>query len=429
MVELYDIDRGQDFFFDKNAYDIAEEHADYVLNCTSANISAEWQGVYTFTAAMPLTEYMQNDKPIIYISSILKVDSFIVDNINGSTNKSQLYSVYDITVDNYTVTIKAEPILYRSWRQCYLRDVRPTNKNNVDAYDYMYKNSLPGFSHTLQPLIYDGYGGNTATAYYNNQTMLEAINGTGDNNFKDRWQSVIIPDNNVAHIFDIKTDYNMRLYDIKTFAYGLNLCGLKAQYDGAGVARFIVPKGYNGIQVSEYASGVGQQNGGFYAPNLAGFETWNDKSSFCPAKCVTFDYVRMASDIEQGTDTTGMIICNNQTDVDNALANETKKLYNSRQAGIWNFTLDIDFVELRDNIELSEEDKSLFNESVRLGDCVNVYSKSHGVEILTRCIGVEWDCLAKKTTKVKLSNNEYEFMRLVNMGLNTSGLIYKTRRV
>lgn len=421
MISVYDISKGKSFFSQIDSYTY-DGYGDYLLKPLSATLKAEYNGTYTLNCKIDISDYYRDNKPILYIGSIVNAKGYSQEYYNANmwqeTNKTQLYSIYDIKINNYEVEFNAEPILYRLFRQKYCFDVRPVMHDQLSAIAYIIENS---YGETLMNILRDGVSTTVASAYYINKTMLQAICGTDENNFKDRWSTVVVPDNAVSHIIDKAEDIQSR--EIKwRFSYGKDLTGIKINYDGSAVARWIRPTGFNGIAMSTNYS----TNGGVKAPNIS-LTQWNTANGFQPKKEYNFPYVKMAADIQEGEDTTGLIICNNQNDVNTALYNETMKLYNNKNAGIWNTTVDIDVVDLSQNIAVNEQDKQTYKNNVGLGDLVNIHSELHNFDANVRVVAVTYDYIQQCNTKLTLSNSDYEFNKLINRSLNTGGLVYKSR--
>lgn len=425
MISVYDINKGKSFFNAIDSYTY-NGYGDYLLKPLSATLKAEYNGIYTLNCRIDISDYYRDNQPILYIGSIVNAKGYSQQYLNNvffdpvwqDTNKTQLYSIYDIKINNYEVEFNAEPMLYRLFRQKYCFDVRPTNKDNIYAMEYLVDNA---YGDTLMNILCDGSVETKKTAYYINKTILQAVCGTDDNNYKDRWDVVITPDNSIAHIINKQSDIRTR--EIKwRFSYGKDLTGININYDGSAVARWIRPTGFNGIAMSTSYS----TNGGVKAPNIS-LTQWNTANGFQPKKEYNFPYVKMAADIQEGEDTTGLIICNNQNEVNTALYNETMKLYNNYNAGIWNTTVDIDVVDLSKNISVSEEEKELYKNNVGLGDLVNIHSELHNFNANVRVVGVDYDYIQQCNTKLTLSNSDYDFNKFINKSLNTGGLIYSSR--
>lgn len=420
MISVYNINRGKEFFNSIDDYTY-NGYGDYLLKPLSATLKAEYNSTYTLNCKIDISDYYRDNKPILYIGSIVNAKGYTQEYNNSGwreTNKTQLYSIYDIKINNYEVEFNAEPLLYRLFRQKYCFDVRPVNQTSLGALSYIVYNS---YGDVLKNILMDGVGNSNATAYYINKTLLQAVCGTDENNYKDRWNAVIIPDNAIAHILDKADDLQSRSIKWR-FSYGKDLTGIKINYDGSAVARWIRPTGYNGIAMSTNYS----TNGGVLAPNID-IEQWNVANGFQPKKEYNFPYVKMAQDIQEGEDTTGLIICNNQNDVNTALYNETMKLYNNKNAGIWNTTVDIDVVDLSQNIALSKQDKHIYKNNVGLGDLVNIHSELHNFDANVRVVAVTYDYIQQCNTKLTLSNSDYEFNKLINRSLNVGGLVYSSR--
>lgn len=95
-------------------------------------------------------------------------------------------------------------------RDCFLLDIRPTDKNGQDALDLM---TAPNHKYQAKSDIKT-----LSTAYYQMKNLIEAINGSDENSFVNRWGGEILYDNyNVTIDERVGGDYGVEVL------YGKNI--------------------------------------------------------------------------------------------------------------------------------------------------------------------------------------------------------------
>ena len=354
------------------------QNGDAVLWPTSAEIHVILNGAWTASLSHPIDQ----DGRWKYIeeNAVVKMPSFLEDD--------QLFRIKKRTVSDSGVEAELEPIFYDSIGDCFLVNVRPTNDNGQQALDMM----------TAVNSKYSGRSNITkiSTAYYEFKNLMEAINGEDDNAFVKRWGGEILFDN-----FEVIVDEQVGADHGVELRYGKNLPtdGLTEDVDMTEVVTRIYPKAYNGYTMT---------GNGYVDSDLI------DNYPTVLAKTITFDDVKMAEDAQEDDEENGVIVCQNQTELDAALTQRCQEQY---AAGLDKpkVTLTADMVLLQ-NTEQYKDFQML--ERVSLGDTIHCYHKKLGITTEARAIELTYDAILKKVTAVVLGDFEYNYFNNVSSSVN-----------
>ena len=226
--------------------------------------------------------------------SVIKAPSF---------NGDQLFRVKEKEKSDSGVSATLEPIFMDAMNDCFLVDVRPTEKTGQQALDLM----------TAPNSKYSGESNITkkATAYYQFKNLIEAINGGEDNSFISRWGGEILFDNFRIHIDEsIGTDKGIELL------YGKNIPadGLTESVDTREVVTRIYPKAYNGYTIT---------NNGYVDSDLI------NNYPIIKAAVMSFEDVKMRADASEDDEENGVTICDTQAELDAALTQKCKDQFAS----------------------------------------------------------------------------------------------------
>lgn len=308
-----------------------------------------------------------------------------------SFNGKQLFRIKKKRKSDSGVAATLEPIFFDAKDDCFLTDIRPTGKNGQQALDIM---TSPNNKYTGKSNITI-----LSTAYYEYMNLIEAINGNQDNSFVNRWGGEILFDNFTVVINDrIGIDNGVEL------RYGKNISvdGLSEEIDVNAVATRIYPKAFNGHKLS---------GTGYIDSDLIG------KYPVVKSVTMSFEDVKMISDIQGENDTEGIIICNNQEELDDALIKKCKEQFDS---GLDKpvITIEADMILLK-NTEQYKDYAIL--EDVSLGD--TIHCRNSNLEIVTdaRVIELEYDSIRQKVTSVVLGSFQYNYFNDVSSMINRVG--------
>lgn len=305
-----------------------------------------------------------------------------------SFNGEQLFRIKQTEKKDSGVSAVLEPIFYDSMDDCFLTDVRPTNKNGQEALDLM---TAPNSKYSGQSNI-----SKASTAYYEYKNLMEAINGDDDNSFINRWGGEILFDNFNVIINDrAGGDYGVEL------RYGKNIPqdGLTETVDTREVVTRIYPKAYNGHKLS---------GDGYVDSDLIG------SYPTIKAATTTFENVKLAEDASEDDAENGVIICADQKALDKALTDKCKEQF---ELGLDKpkISISADMVLLSDTEDYKDY-KVL--ETVSLGDTVHCRHNRLGIVTDARVIELTYDALSKKVTDVVLGDFQRDYFSDVSSAVN-----------
>ena len=335
---------------------------------SSAVVNAELNGAWTLELEHPIDD--RKTWKFIGEETVIKVPSF---------NGDQMFRIRKIEKSDNGVEVKAEPIFLDAKDDCFLTDVRPTGKNGQQALDIM---CAANKKYTAESNIT-----RATTAYYQYTNLISAINGDDGNSFVSRWGGEILYDNYKVIINErIGGDYGVELL------YGKNIKadGLTEEIDMSDVVTRIYPKAYNGYKMS---------NNGYVDSTLIG------NYPTVKADTITFSDVKMREDAQEDDEKNGVVICDTQAELDNALIQKCRDQFT---AGIDKpkVSISADMILLQDTDQYKDY-KVL--ESVSLGDTIHCKHSKLGIVTDARVIALEYDCIQKRVTSVELGDfkNDY----------------------
>lgn len=347
-----------------------EHNGDMTLMPEEAEIHVILNGEWTATIEHPIDD--EGRWKYITDNAVVKMPSF---------NGEQLFRIQNKEKSDSGVSAELTPIFLDAKEDCFLVDVRPTEKSGQEALDIM---TTPNNVYTAKSDIKK-----TSTAYYQTKNLIEAINGNDDNAFTKRWGGEILY-NNYEVIVNERVGADRGVHVV----YGKNIVkdGFSETIDMTDVVTRIVPKAYNGYMIEGEAPWVD-------SPII-------DKYPTVHYGVITFDDVKMRADASEDDEANGVIVCDTQEQLEKAL---TDKCIEQFDAGVDKPSITIEVnMELLQNTELYDDVKEL--ETVSLGDTAHC---SHSkLEIVTdaRAIELTWDAVRNKVTSVKLGDFQYNFL-------------------
>lgn len=330
---------------------------------SSAVVNAELNGAWTLELEHPIDD--RGIWKLIEEEAVIKAPSF---------NGDQLFRVRKIEKSDSGIEVKAEPIFLDAKDDCFLTDVRPTGKNGQQALDMM---CAANKKYTAESNIT-----RATTAYYQYKNLISAINGDDSNSFVNRWGGEILYDNHKVIINErVGGDYGVELL------YGKNIKadGLTEEIDMSDVVTRIYPKAYNGYKMSK--------DGYVDSPLIGNYST-------VKADAITFSDVKMREDAQEDDEKNGVIVCDTQAELDNALIQKCRDQF---AAGIDKpkVSISADMILLQDTDQYKDY-KVL--ESVSLGDTIHCKHSKLGIMTDIRVIALEYDCIQKRVTSVELGD-------------------------
>lgn len=305
-----------------------------------------------------------------------------------SFNGKQLYRIRSKKKTASTVQATMEPVFFDSIDDCWLEDVRPTNKTGQEALDIMLE-SNPKYS--AQSDI-DKLG----TAYYEYQNFMEALNSNQDNSFINRWGGEILFDN-----YEIIVNSRVGEDRGVEIRYGKNIKkdGISEEVSTGNTVTRIYPKAYNGYKMS----GKGYVD----SPLLKKYPTVKTIT-------MTFSDVKMAEDAQEGDEEKGIIICNSQDELDQALKMKCENQY-SNGLDKPSVTISVDMV-LTGNTEEYKQYRKL--EEIFLGDTVHCRNARFGIVTDARVIELKYNSILKRVESVVIGDYSYNYFNNVSSTMN-----------
>ena len=352
-------------------------NGDMTLMPTSAQVHVILNRAWEATLEHPIDadgrwKYITED-------AVIKMPSF---------NGEQLFRIKQTEKKDSGVSAVLEPIFYDSMNDCFLTDVRPTNKNGQEALALM---TAPNSKYSGRSNI-----SKSSTAYYEYKNLMEAINGDDDNSFVNRWGGEILFDNYSVIINDrAGGDYGVEL------RYGKNIPqdGLTETVDTREVVTRIYPKAYNRHKLSG--------NGYVDSSLINSYPTIRTAT-------MSFEDVKLAEDASEDDAENGVIICADQTALDKALTDKCKEQF---ELGLDKpkISISADMVLLSDT-----EDYKNYKvlETVSLGDTIHCRHNRLGIVTDARVIELTYDPLSKKVTDVVLGDFQRDYFSNVSSAVN-----------
>lgn len=272
MIQIYNIENTN---FDQNG--------DMSLFPSSASVHAVLNGIWEVTLEHPKDS--EDRWKYIKEGAVVKMPSF---------NGEQLFRITHKEKSDSGISADLQPIFMDAADDCFLLDVRPTDKTGQQALDIM---TAPNKKYTAETDITS-----TGTAYYQNKNLIEAINGDDENSFVKRWGGEIVYDNYKAIINrHAGSDRGVEIL------YGKNIAenGMKEEVDLRNVVTRIIPQAYNGYQIDGDAPWVD-------SPLI-------DKYPTVKYSTMKFEDVKMRADAQEDDESKGVIICDTPAQLEAAL--------------------------------------------------------------------------------------------------------------
>lgn len=359
MIQIYNIENTN---FDQNG--------DMSLFPSSASVHAVLNGTWEVTLEHPKDS--EDRWKYIKEEAVVKMPSF---------NGEQLFRITHKEKSDSGISADLQPIFMDAADDCFLLDVRPTDKTGQQALDIM---TAPNKKYTAETDITS-----TGTAYYQNKNLIEAIDGDDENSFVKRWGGEIVYDNYKAIINrHAGSDRGVEIL------YGKNIAenGMKEEVDLRNVVTRIIPQAYNGYQIDGDAPWVD-------SPLI-------DKYPTVKYSTMKFEDVKMRADAQEDDESKGVIICDTPAQLEAALI---KRCQEQWEAGSDKpqVTISVDMVMIEDT-ELYADVKGLVE--VSLGD--TVHCRNNNLDIVTdaRVTELEWDCVNDRILSVSLGDYQFDYI-------------------
>lgn len=347
-----------------------EHNGDMTLFPTVATVHPVLNGEWEVNLEHPIDE--DGRWKYIVEEAVVKMPSF---------NGDQLFRIKKKEKTDDGVTAELQPIFMDAKDDCFLIDVRPTEKTGQQALDIM---TVPNKKYKASSNI-----ALVSTAYYQTKNLIEALNGEDENSFINRWGGEIIFDNFTVIVNErAGGDYGVEVL------YGKNIKedGFSEEIDMRDIVTRIVPKAYNGYMID-------------------GDEPWIDspiinKYPTIRFGVMEFEDVKMREDAQDGDEDDGIIICDTQEELKTAL---TQKCEEQFSAGLDKpkVTISADII-LLEGTDIYDDIKDLVKVSV--GDTVHCRHSKLDIVSDARVIEMEWDCINERVDTVVLGDFQYNYI-------------------
>lgn len=347
-----------------------EKNGDMPLLPTTATVHAVLNGEWEVTLEHPIDE--DGRWKYIIEDAVVKMPSF---------NGDQLFRVKRKEKSDDGITAEMQPIFMDAKDDCFLKDVRPTEKTGQQALDMM---TEPNKKYSARSNIT-----NISTAYYQTKNLIEAISAEDENSFINRWGGEVIYDNYTIVINDrAGDDYG---YEV---LYGKNIPenGISEEIETRDIVTRIVPKAYNGNMIEGDAPWID-------SPEIEKYPTIR-------YGVMEFEDVKMREDAQEDDEEDGITVCDTQEQLEEALK---KKCEEQFEAGVDKptVTLSVDIVML-EGTDLYKDFEDLTK--VSLGDTVHCRHSKLNIVTDARVIELEWDCLEKRVDSVVVGEFQYNYI-------------------
>lgn len=347
-----------------------EKNGNMTLFPSAATVNAKISGAWEVTLEHPLDD--EGRWKYIVDNAVVKMPSF---------NGEQLFRITHKEKSESEITADLQPIFMDSKDDCFLMDVRPTNKNGQQALDIM---TAPNKKYSAKSNIAD-----INTAYYEKMNLIEALNSDNENSFLNIWGGEIIYDNFTV-VIDKKAGSDRGV----EILYGKNVAenGMSEEVDMRNVVTRIIPQAYNGQTMDGSTPWVD-------SPLI-------DKYPTIKYKVMKFENVKMEADAQNGDADNGITVCHTQEELNAALERQCQKQW-EEGADKPTVTIEVDMVMIEDT-ELYSDVKELV--SVSLGDTVHCRNAKLDIVTDVRVIDLKWDCVKNTISSVKLGDYQFDYI-------------------
>ena len=299
-----------------------------------------------------------------------------------SWNGDQLYRIVQRIKGDTEITCILYPIFFDSMNDCFLVDVRPTNKTGQEALNLMLapNNKYSGTSNITA----------TSTAYYEYKNFMEALNGEGDNAFTKRWGGEIEYDN-----FTVKVPLHLGTDNGLEMRSGKNIQSISEDIDMTGIVTRVYPKAYNGRKPSGYSYIDSQLINSYVTPKCAE---------------ITFDRIKLAADATtEDMSNPDIVVCSNQSQLDSALQTAVQKQFS---LGIDKPVISISITGVFELSQLAGYEN--FSQPIGLGDTVHIIHSKLGITTNERIIYLKYNSILKRVDDIQIGSKPYDFFREVS---------------
>lgn len=340
-------------------------NGDAVLNPITCNLNMILNGAWIAELQHPIDDKIEYLIPNAVIS------------LDIPTGKRQLFRIYEIDKNDDNIVATSYPIFLDSRNDCFLFDVRPTNKNGQDALDIMLASNV---KYSARSDIK-----NIATSYYIQKNFIEALNGDDENSFINRWGGEISYNN-----FEITVNKQIGSDNGLRAEFGFNLTGVSEKIDMSNVVTRIVPKAFNGYALPD--------NETVDSKNIS-------KYPVVCTKVIEYPEIKLSDDANEDDENNGSVICYTLEELYTELRNRAKEEYDNG-IDLPAITYNVDMIDLS-KTDLYDGYENLLN--INLGDTVYIKHRRLGITTKARVIELTYDCILNNVESLVLGNYESNY--------------------
>ena len=335
-------------------------NGDMTLNPTECMLTMNLNGAWSVSMTHPVDDKLE------YLTENAVICS------ETPVGKKQLFRIRNITKNDSSVTCTAYPIFFDSKNDCFLFDVRPTEKNGQEALDIMLaSNEKYSASSDIKAVN---------TSYYIQKNFMEALNGDDENSFTSRWGGEISYDNFIVTVNEhLGADNGLRV------EFGFNLMGISETVDMTEVATRIIPKSYNGYILPD--------NETVDSPNI-------NKYPVVYTRVIEYQDIKLKEDAQENDLENGITVCESLDDLYTALRNRAADEFENG-IDVPSITYDVDMVDLS-KTDMYKDYKKLLN--VNLGDTAHIRHRRLNITTEARVISMTYDMITKKVDTLTLGD-------------------------
>lgn len=335
-------------------------NGDMTLNPTECMLTMNLNGAWSVSMTHPVDDKLE------YLTENAVICS------ETPVGKKQLFRIRNITKNDSSVTCTAYPIFFDSKNDCFLFDVRPTEKNGQEALDIMLaSNEKYSASSDIKAVN---------TSYYIQKNFMEALNGDDENSFTSRWGGEISYDNFTVTVNEhLGADNGLRV------EFGFNLMGISETVDMTEVVTRIIPKSYNGYILPD--------NETVDSPNI-------NKYPVVYTRVIEYQDIKLKEDAQEGDLENGITVCESLEDLYTALRNRAADEFENG-IDVPSITYDVDMVDLS-KTDMYKDYKKLLN--VNLGDTAHIGHRRLNITTEARVISMTYDMITKKVDTLTLGD-------------------------
>lgn len=307
--------------------------------------------------------------------------------VNTPYGKKQRYRIIDRDKSDSGIICTAYPVFLDARNDCFLNDIRPTNKTGQDALDLMLApNSKYHASSDIKK---------ASTSYYIDKNFIQALNGDDENSFINRWGGEIVYSN-----YDIIVNEKVGNDNDLRVEFGFNLTGVSEKIDMSNVVTRIIPKSFNGYKLPDDET-VDSQN--------------IDKYATIHTRVIEYHDVKLKEDAQENDKDNGIIVCDTLDELYQELRKKAQNEYDNH-IDMPSITYDVSMIDLS-RLDEYRDYKELLN--VELGDVVHIKHRRLNIQTDARVIEIEYDCINEKIESLVLGDFESNYFNDVSSIVNS----------